>query len=156
METPELEIFDIPGYEDKYCATKDGRIYSLNKQRFLSQNDDTYGYNTVSLSGKTHKVHRIIAKTFLNNPENHPHIDHINRNRKDNSVSNLRYCSLSQNQLNKNRYTHKSPEYRNIQVKKSTFKVILRRPLGTIYRSFKTLKEAQTFRDSFNQKPVQE
>ena len=48
MEQPVLELFDIPDFEDKYCATKDGRIYSLKKQMFLSQNDDTYGYLIIS------------------------------------------------------------------------------------------------------------
>lgn len=148
METPVLELYDISGFEDKYCVTKDGRVYSLLTKRFLKQHDDSYGYNTVNLSGKTYKVHRLIGKTFLENPENHPHIDHINRDRKDNSLSNLRYVSLSENQLNKNSYIKKSPEYRNIQTKKSSFKVTIRKKSGNVYRSFKTLKEAQDFRDS--------
>jgi len=158
METPVLELFDIPGFEEKYCATKDGRIYSLKNQRFLKQHDDTYGYCSVSLSGKTYKVHRIIASTFLNNPDNLPHIDHINRNRTDNSLSNLRYCSLSENQLNKTSYKKKGPEYRNINVKKTTFKVSIRHKTGNVYRSFKTLSEAQKFRDDFftNLKHAQE
>ena len=157
METPdtlqELEIFDIPGFENRYCATKDGRIYSLINNRFLTKSDDTYGYDTVAIAkgGKTrtYKVHKLIALTFLTNTDNHPHIDHINRSRKDNNINNLRYLSASENTKNRSSYKKKSPELRNIICKKSSFKVTLRRKTGNIYKSFKTLQEAQQYRDSF-------
>jgi len=146
---PVLELYDIPDYEDKYCATKDGRIYSLLTNRFLAQSDDTYGYNTVNLGDKTIKVHRIIANTFLDNPNNHPHVDHINRDRKDNRLSNLRFVSLSENQRNKNPPRVRTPELRNIQIKKTTFKVTVKNKNNVkIYKTFKTLPEAQHFRDT--------
>ena len=143
-----LELYDIPEYEDKYCATKDGRIYSLISKRFLTKSDDTYNYDTVNLSGKTTKVHKLMGKTFLQNPENHIQIDHIDRNRKNNHIENLRYVSASENMKNRTLKPRNS-ELRHINVKKSTFKVtITDKNKNRIFRSFKTLDEAKEFRDA--------
>jgi hypothetical protein len=148
MDSEYPEQKDIPGFEGKYQATQDGRIYSLKNKIFLKQYDDTYGYNTCNLGGKTYKIHKLIGMTFLENPNSHIQIDHINRNRKDNNVSNLRYVSSSENQINKTSYARKPSELRNIETKKSTYKVTIRtKDKPSIYKSFKTLEEAQTFRD---------
>jgi hypothetical protein len=145
----DYEIKDIPGFEGKYQATTEGDIFSLLSNKFLKLGDDTYGYETCNLHEKTYKVHKLIAHTFLENPNNYIHIDHINRNRKDNKVSNLRYVSLSENQLNKAPYVKKPPHLRNITIKRTTFKVTLKfKDRAPIHKSFKTLQEAQTFRDA--------
>jgi hypothetical protein len=93
--------------------------------------------------------------TFLDNPNNHKQIDHINRNRKDNSVANLKYVSHSENQINRGPCVRKSPELRHIQIKKTTFKVVKNyKNKPTVNKTFKTLAEAQKFRDELiNQKP---
>jgi hypothetical protein len=146
---PSYEIKDIPGYEGKYQATTSGDIFSLVSNKFLKQGDDTYGYSTCNLSGTTYKVHKLIGMTFLDNPNSHTQIDHINRNRKDNNLTNLKYVSMSENQSNKGSYVKKSPEMRHIQVKKTTFKVVKNyRNKPSVYKTFKTLVEAQTFRDT--------
>jgi hypothetical protein len=149
----DYEIKDIPGYEEKYQATSSGEVFSLLTNKFLKFGDDTYGYDTCTLQGRTFKVHKLMGMTFLENPNSYTQIDHVNRNRKDNRVENLRYVSNSENQNNKNSYAKKSPEMRHIQVKKTTFKVIKKygdKP--PVYKSFKTLAEAQTFRDTLIQK----
>jgi hypothetical protein len=93
--------------------------------------------------------------TFLQNPNSYTQIDHINRNRKDNRVVNLRYVSISENQNNKNPSIRQSKELKHIQIKNNTFKVVKRyKNSPTVYKSFKTLEEAQEFRNSLiNQKP---
>ena len=149
MDEPTPLVKDIPGYEGKYQATTDGKIYSLISSKFLKQSDDTYGYYHVSLLNKSYKVHKLIALTYLDNPENKPHVDHINRNRKDNRLSNLRYLSMSDNQLNRNPYVKQPEHLKYIRVKTTTFKVVIKQKDNkTIYKSFKTLQEAQAFRDS--------
>lgn len=50
--------------------------------------------------GTNYSVHSLVAKTFIPNPENKPCIDHINGNRADNRVANLRWCTFAEN----NRY----------------------------------------------------
>lgn len=61
----------------------------------------TDGYIKVLLcDGKKHSVHRIIATLFIPNPENKPQVDHINGDRTLNAVSNLRWATNQENQLN--------------------------------------------------------
>ena len=151
----DYQIKDIPGYEGRYRATTSGDIFSLLSNKFLKLSDDSYGYATCCLSDKTFKVHKLIGMTFLENPNSYTQIDHTNRNRKDNSVANLKYVSSSENQSNKGSYAKKSPELRHIQIKKTTFKVTKNyKDKPTVYKTFKTLAEAQTFRDTLiNQTP---
>ena len=67
------------------------------------------GYAQVRLNNKTCEKHRLIAEQFLPNPDNLPCIDHINRNRSDYHLSNLRWVSPSDN--NRNRTSCNGIEY---------------------------------------------
>lgn len=58
------------------------------------------GYLCVRIKGKDYKVHRLVAECFIPNTENKPFIDHINRDRSDNRVENLRWATNSDNQRN--------------------------------------------------------
>ena len=61
------------------------------------------GYLVCSLNRQQYKKHRIIAQQWIPNddPEHKSYIDHIDRNKLNNHVSNLRWVSSSENQLNK-------------------------------------------------------
>lgn len=77
----------------KKCnATKMG--YSIRKN----------GYKTVSLANDcayiTEYLHRLVAQAFIPNPENKPTVDHINRDRLDNRVENLRWATYSEQRSN--------------------------------------------------------
>ena len=63
----------------------------------------SYGYIQVNLNGKTYRKHRLIALQFLPNPDpiNNDVIDHINHDRADNHLSNLRWTTYSNNSINK-------------------------------------------------------
>ena len=54
---------------------------------------DKDGYYRYHGNGKTRKIHRLIAETFIPNPENKPTVDHINRDIECNDVSNLRWAT---------------------------------------------------------------
>ena len=102
---------DISGYEGVYQVSNYGRIKSLcrhTKNQFgkteqvlsLSLNKTT-GYMQVSLTlnrkHKTHLVHRIVAQTFIPNPNNLRCINHKNENKTDNRVENLEWCTHKYN-----------------------------------------------------------
>jgi hypothetical protein len=59
------------------------------------------GYPSVGLGGRTHNKHRIIGLQFIPNPNNLPQVDHINHDRVDNRIDNLRWCTSSENKFNK-------------------------------------------------------
>jgi hypothetical protein len=101
----EEEIWrDIPEFEG-YQASNLGRIKG-RKGWILKQYTCKLGYKSVSLyKTKTDyinkRVSRLVALTFIPNPENKPDVDHINRNVEDNRLENLRWVTKSENQLNR-------------------------------------------------------
>lgn len=87
---------DIPGYEGLYGISKDGRIWSYAKDdEKISRPTTTCPYLCIELfnggKSKHHLVHRLVAETYIPNPNNLPEIDHINRDIMNNNVENLRW-----------------------------------------------------------------
>lgn len=96
----------IPGYPG-YMASDDGQIKSFRREEagyVLKQHKATNGYMRVRLKGENGKancagVHRFVAMAFIPNPDHLPEVNHKNGNKTDNRVSNLEWCTSSQNQL---------------------------------------------------------
>ena len=82
--------------------SRSGKIYSLYKQKFLvSRPTTTCPYLIIRLykNGKCHHelIHRLVAKSWIPNPENKPEVDHIDHNIINNDVSNLRWVTHKEN-----------------------------------------------------------
>lgn len=104
------EIFkEIEGTSGQYLVSNMGRIYSLpgksntNKHgKFLSPGKRGKGYAGVVLrkiSPTSISVHRIVAKHFIENPNNYLQVNHKNGIKTDNRVENLEWISNSENML---------------------------------------------------------
>ena len=104
---------DIEGYEGLYQVSNFGRIKSLpryhktkssycSKERILKTIHNDRGYEMVGLSKNWKKkkifVHRLVAETFIENPNNYKQVNHINEMEKDNNtVENLEWCNCKYN-----------------------------------------------------------
>lgn len=91
-------------FDGEYSITDDGRLYSHRTEKWLKPNTDKYGYlyYVVSINSRrtTIKAHRAVALSFVPNPDNKPTVDHINGDRKDNRMCNLRWATHREQQLN--------------------------------------------------------
>ena len=95
----------IAGY-DNYMVSSFGRVKSLNyngtkREKILKPCKNRKGYLRVALfknrKGKWFRVHRIVAQSFIPNPDNLPQVNHINEFKTDNSVWNLEWCTNEYN-----------------------------------------------------------
>ena len=109
------------------------------------------GYHKVALypGKKTMKVHRLVALHFIENPENKPMVDHIDRDKTNNHVSNLRWVTNSENGLNTDYYAKKTDGTEHIKVTPYQRFCVQIRGRTTISKTFKTLNEAIAFRDQW-------
>ena len=93
----------IKGYEGFYGVSDKGRVRSLKsgKERILKPGSDKDGYLQVGLykngEKKMCKVHRLVAQTFIPNPDNLTEVNHKDEDKINNKVSNLEWCDYSYN-----------------------------------------------------------
>lgn len=106
---------DIKGYEGLYQVSNLGRVRSLdfewkayngkalckfkNKGKILKGNQTGVrrNYLAVNLHNHTIKIHRLVAKAFVPNPNNYPEVNHIDGNTFNNNADNLEWVTSSQN-----------------------------------------------------------
>ena len=140
-----MDIINYPNY----LIYDDGRIFSKKSNIFLKPTFHTKGYRMVGLykNGKlkTHRLHRLVAIHYIPNPNNYNEIDHINRNKNDNNVENLRWCSRSENVRNRNISKNNTSGYKNIYYRenRNTWRV---KYYKICSKSFKTKKEALCYK----------
>lgn len=107
-----MEWRNIHGYEGLYQVSDTGEVRSVDrittgsrtrkiKGVVLKKTKTTTGYLAVTLckdgKPKIEKVHRLVAKAFIENPNGKPNINHIDNNPLNNNVSNLEWCTQSEN-----------------------------------------------------------
>ncbi len=95
-----LKIKDIKGFED-YTIDTNGNVFSKRKHKYLKQTINRNGYCKVTLQKNKYKkmfsVHRLVAETFIPNPNNLPQVNHIDYDRTNNKINNLEWCTPKEN-----------------------------------------------------------
>lgn len=149
---------DVVGYEGFYMVSSYGRFVSLSrkvptsygyritKPKLIKPSEHkSTGYLRVTLSKNGIHVsihaHRLVASSFIPNPYAKPMIDHLDRNKHNNRINNLRWCTLSENMNNPLTVEH----CRNMNLGREY--PTLRRPVvalkdGVIAKQYDSIKSA--------------
>lgn len=106
MTPNNLEWQYIPGYEGLYGITRNGDVWGEKRKTvqagWRKQTNNWRGYNTIALrkngSVKNCMVSRLVAATYIPNPEDKPQVNHINGTKTDNRVENLEWVTQAENQ----------------------------------------------------------
>lgn len=159
----------IEGYEGLYEVSNYGRVKSLERtrlfesgkkglhtrkyrERILKQYVGTTGYWIVVLSKdgieKTYKVHRLVAKAFISNPFNLPHINHKDENPLNPRADNLEWCDQKWNC----NYKNHSKKLSQAQIDSKGRKVYLYDLNGELINVFMSTKDCE--RAGFNRRAV--
>ena len=113
----------IEGY-DHYYVSSTGMVWN-KKLNHILPGWMRSGYKAVTLmknkKPRTYTIHRLVALAFIPNPDNKPIIDHI-RDRLDNSVSNLRWATYTENNYNRGKTPTNTSGYKGVSLHKPSGK----------------------------------
>ena len=109
----EQEIWKQHPVYHAYEVSNFGAVRNGANQKTLSPREDKDGYDSVHLRigierehGVYLLIHRMVADTFLETIEDKPYVDHIDRDRKNNYVGNLRYVDAKENAANRKKISY--------------------------------------------------
>ena len=92
---------DIPGTDGEYKISNYGKVMTVKTRRILSPAIDERGYERVCLFKKDrsrrYKVHRLVAITFIPNPDDKKQVNHKDGNKRNNCVDNLEWVTNEEN-----------------------------------------------------------
>jgi len=105
MNTQMLNSRCVEGYVGAYSISSCGKVisYSTGCGKIRKPFIDGSGYETVPLhlnrKTRNHRVHRMVAKEFVENPYGHKYVNHMDGNKLNNDASNLEWCTSAHNNL---------------------------------------------------------
>lgn len=152
----------IKGFENRYLVSNLGRVIGLSREVSIGKNKRTIYTRFLNLTphkntqyvrvilyndsgDKTMLVHRLVAEAFIPNPENKSIVDHIDADRTNNKVSNLRWVTTKENMNNENYLNYLKTRKRSTPKYKDTAKYFIALLDNVPVRFFKSGKEAHSF-----------
>ena len=92
---------DIPGFEGIYAITSCGKVWSYRSKKFLKSKTKKSGYLEIDLSvdnnKKSYLIHRLVAMTYIPNPDGLPQVSHLDESRSNNYINNLAWTNAKEN-----------------------------------------------------------
>tara|TARA_R110000796_G_scaffold242742_1_gene364997 strand:- start:77 stop:553 length:477 start_codon:yes stop_codon:yes gene_type:complete len=146
-----MEIQSFP----LYMVYPDGTVFTRIRRKFLKQNVNQGGYHRVCLSRdgkqKMFCVHRLVGEAFIPNPDNKPELDHINQDKSDNRIENLRWVTSSENNQNKGIMITNTSGHKNICYHKHSDRWQFRKEINNVkyQKYFRTKIEAIVYKFCF-------
>ena len=146
-----MNLKPIPNYQGLYSLDlNNNQVYGHKHKKYKNPILDKYGYYTIQLCKKNSKlknfkIHRLVYELHFGTIPEGLYIDHIDTNRENNNIDNLRLCTQSQNCMNrKTSKNNLSTGYKNIyKTKCNTYNVTISINRKKVYqKNFKTLEEA--------------
>ena len=129
------EIFKQVPFDgcESYYVSSFGRLWNTVNRKFSDPDPDKYGMihwklfikdkNGKSIGNKGQTAHILIATLFIPNPDNHPHVIHIDLNRSNNRITNLEWVSKEEFQSNRNLYNTKELKQEREVEEKEKFQI---------------------------------
>ena len=142
---------DFLGYPN-YTISSTGIVKNITVDKIHIGSVSDRGYRQVTLHNttgqKTFLVHRLVALAFLEPVDDKDTVDHINRDRLDNRLQNLRWADRFDQMINTDVQQNNKLQHKYICKDKNSFRVQIRRHYTMVLnKSFKTLEEAIAARD---------
>ena len=108
----------IDGYEN-YSISNLGNVRNDSNGKILKGFVMWKGYRCSDLNGKRLRISRLVGLAFIPNPYNYNQIDHIDRNKLNDNVNNLRWVSNRDNMINRNIQSNNTSGYKGITYEKN-------------------------------------
>lgn len=83
--------------DSRYIVSSTGEVFDKSLNRYLKKSKQSLGYTQICIHGRLKYLHRVVAQVFIPNPEGKKEVDHIDYNRSNNNVDNLRWVTRSEN-----------------------------------------------------------
>tara|TARA_R110000796_G_scaffold52792_1_gene124326 strand:- start:67 stop:519 length:453 start_codon:yes stop_codon:yes gene_type:complete len=143
---------EIVGYPN-YLIYEDGRVWSKKSNIFMKLHTTKLGYKRIGLWSNSNQdliyAHRLVAEAFLPNDDNKKYVDHIDRDKNNNHVSNLRWVTHLENMNNKGEYKTNTSGHKYISRYNNSWR--FQKTFNGIKDSkyFKTLDEAIEYKITY-------